>query len=108
MNKYHFTSIDLNKKIVKGIIYAENLDELRGALDSQKLYLLKYKKQSNSYNYITKFSRVKTVDIINMSKEFGIMLKTGLSLGKTLETLIISTTNKRLRKILHNIYLHIY
>ena len=107
MNKYHFTSLDLNKKIVKGIIYAEDLDELRSTLDSQKLYLLKYKKQSNSYNYITKFSRVKTVDIINMSKEFGIMLKTGLSLGKTLETLIISTKNKRLSKILNNIYLDI-
>ena len=107
MNKYHFTSLDLNKKVVKGIIYAEDLDELRSTLDSQKLYLLKYKKQSNSYNYITKFSRVKTVDIINMSKEFGIMLKTGLSLGKTLETLIISTKNKRLSKILNNIYLDI-
>jgi len=107
LNKYHFTSLDLNKKIVKGIIYAEDLDELRSTLDSQKLYLLKYKKQSNSYNYITKFSRVKTVDIINMSKEFGIMLKTGLSLGKTLETLIISTKNKRLSKILNNIYLDI-
>ena len=107
MNKYHFTSIDINKKIVKGIIYAEDEGELRSTLDGQKLYLLKYKKQSNTYKYITKFSRVKTVEIINLSKEIGIMLKTGLSLSKALQTLIMTTKNKKLCRIINNIYLDI-
>ena len=107
MNKYHFTSLDLSNKIVKGIIYAEDVNELKNTLDSQKLYLLKYTKENNSYNYINKFSRVKTIEIVNLSKEISIMLKTGLSVKKTFETLIISTKNHYLKKILNNIYLDI-
>ncbi|PIR93480.1 hypothetical protein COT99_00430, partial [Candidatus Falkowbacteria bacterium CG10_big_fil_rev_8_21_14_0_10_43_10] len=58
-------------------------------------------------DYLTRFQRIPMSEKIFFIQHLGVMLKAGISLSKALKTLARQTNNKRLKKIIEQVYEHV-
>ncbi|QGT98934.1 hypothetical protein SYNTR_0341 [Candidatus Syntrophocurvum alkaliphilum] len=95
---YSYRVRDENGRVKKGYLKASNKENAIQSLLFQKYYILDLNTTSN-YNILNNnfFVRVKTQDLINMTRQFSTMLSAGLPIADTLNILEEQTRNKKLQ-----------
>lgn len=99
MKQYNYIAKDLHNHYLKGSIYAENIDELREDLIKQELFLIKVKVK-NTNEEVPKKIKINSKEIMRFFRKLAIMLKSGLNITESINTLIKGTPNKQLKKLL--------
>lgn len=107
MVRYKYKAKNNEGQVAHGMFYVENEDDLRDLLSNQGYYLIKARKKADTSEFFSDFQKIKMDDITNFCRQFGIMLKAGISISDSLETLKESTKNKRFRNILEEVHLDI-
>ena len=97
MVRYKYKAKNNEGQVAHGMFYVENEDDLRDLLSNQGYYLIKARKKADTSEFFSDFQKIKMDDITNFCRQFGIMLKAGISISDSLETLKESTKNKRFR-----------
>lgn len=107
MVRYSYKAKNNEGKVIRGIFYVDNEDDLRNILSNQGYYLVRGRKIADTSEFFSDFQKVKMDDITNFCRQFGIMLKAGISISDSLDTLKQSTQNKKLKNILEEVHLDI-
>ena len=104
MTRYRYKAKNTDGHVIRGVLSVENEQELREVLSARGFYLVGSRKINEKSEFFSDFQEVKITDITNFSRQFGIMLKAGISISKSLETLATTTQNKKMQKILSEVY----
>ena len=104
MTRYRYKAKNTDGNVIRGILSVEDEQELREVLSARGFYLVSSRKINDRSEFFSDFQEVKITDITNFSRQFGIMLKAGISISKSLETLTTTTQNKKMKKILSEVY----
>ena len=104
MTRYRYKAKNTDGHVIRGILSVEDEQELREVLSARGFYLVSSRKINDRSEFFSDFQEVKITDITNFSRQFGIMLKAGISISRSLETLTTTTQNKKMKKILSEVY----
>jgi len=104
MPKYKFKAMDINNKKIHGYFIAQDDDDLKAIIANQNYYLISYKKIPESSQMFSFLEKIKLRDFTLFCRQFGIMLKAGLNVDKTVYTLKNSCKNQKLKGILEVVY----
>lgn len=104
MAKYRFTAKNTEGKILRGTYFAADENDLRQILANQEYYLINYSKQNETSDFWSLSGSVKPDDLVNFARQFGIMLKAGISISTSIETLQQTSTSPKLKKTLETVY----
>ena len=107
MIRYRYKAKNNDGKVVRGIFYVDNETDLRDILSNQGYYLVNCKKIRDTSEFFSDFQKIKMDDITNFCRQFGIMLKAGISISDSIDTLKQTTQNKKFRNILEEVHLDI-
>ena len=107
MIRYRYKAKNNDGKVVRGIFYVDNEADLRDILSNQGYYLVNCKKIRDTSEFFSDFQKIKMDDITNFCRQFGIMLKAGISISDSIDTLKQTTQNKKFRNILEEVHLDI-
>ena len=100
MLRYRYKAKNTKGKVIRGVYNVDSDTELREVLSDQGYYLISYKKQKETSEFFSSMQRITVDDISNFCRQFGIMLHSGISIAKSLESLRNTCKNKTLRKLL--------
>lgn len=122
MPYYEYTALTEKGKKITGVIDADSPRELRSILLKQNIYLIQYLEtlSVNGKKAVVKglkseaegtpevklkkiFERIKPADIAVMTRQFGTLLKAGISMIESLQALCEQQENEKLRSIMTNI-----
>jgi len=106
MQKYKYVAYDVNKKKFKGSFLAQDMDDLRMQLASQKLYLVSAKPVSDSAptSFFSVSGKAKTSELTMFCREFAIMINSGLPIIKSLDVLRGQKYSSFFKKTLDMVY----
>lgn len=99
MNNYQFVAINKEKQKIKGHIEASSVDELRKIISYHDYYLIKYKENKIKEKKLLE-KNVRSKDILDLCKNFSLMLKTGQSLIRVVSLLEATSRNKGIKEFL--------
>src|SRR3989344_628827 len=103
--KFSYRAIDARQKIKKGVIDAPNLREATKLLVSQGWYIKKISPRGTVSLHRLKLSYggVSLIDRVLFAKHLSTMLKSGLTLHESLETIEEQSTSPRFKKVLADV-----
>lgn len=96
--------MDINNKKIHGYFIAQDDEDLKAIIANQNYYLISYKKIAESSQMFSFLEKIKLRDFTLFCRQFGIMLKAGLNVDKTVYTLKNSCQNQKLKSILEVVY----
>ena len=100
MPKFKFKAKDINNKVIKGVFFAKDENDLRAIVDNLDYYLISYKKIAESSQLFTFLEKIKIGEIAVFCRQLSIMVSSGLELGTALEILKETTKTPKLKEIL--------
>ncbi|HEY8396278.1 MAG TPA: hypothetical protein VIK96_05825, partial [Bacilli bacterium] len=100
MAKFRYKAKNLDNKIVKGVLFAKDEEELRQIISNQKYFLVSARKVPESTQFFTFLEKVSSDVLAAFCREFAIMISAGITITKSIETLKTSTRNRKLKDIL--------
>lgn len=100
MPKFKFKAKDINSKVIKGVFFAKDENDLRAIVDNLGYYLISYKKIAESSQLFTFLEKIKIGDIAVFCRQLSIMVSSGLELGTAIEILKETTKTPKLKEIL--------
>jgi|LFRM01.1.fsa_nt_gb type IV pilus assembly protein PilC len=107
MAKFRYKAKNIDNKIMKGVLFAKDEEELRQILSNQKYFLVSARKISESTQFFTFLERVSPDVLAIFCREFAIMISAGITITKAIETLKTSTRNRKLREILEEVHIEL-
>lgn len=107
MVRYRYKAKNNDGKVIRGVFYVDNEEDLRDILANQGYFLVKGHKIKDTSEFFSDFERVKMDDITNFCRQFGIMLKAGISISDSLNTLKETVKNRKLKNILEEVHFDI-
>ena len=100
MPKFKFKAKDINNKIIKGVFFAKDENDLRAIVDNLDYYLISYKKIAESSQLFTFLEKIRIDEIAVFCRQLSIMVSSGLELGTAIEILKDTTKTPKLKEIL--------
>ena len=107
MVRYRYKAKNNDGKVIRGVFYVDNEEDLRDILANQGYFLVKGHKIKDTSEFFSDFEKVKMDDITNFCRQFGIMLKAGISISDSLNTLKETAKNRKLKNILEEVHFDI-
>ena len=110
MNKYTYVARDIAGKRIKGTFIAENEEYVKTALAKDDVFLISIKKASNSApsSFFSFSNRVTIKELNSFSKQFSVLISSGISIIDALTTLkaqpYSSLLKRTLEKVIEDIY----
>lgn len=105
MQKYKYVAVNLQKKKFTGTFIAENENHLARQLAEQNLYLISARPVSDgSPSAFFTVSGMKTGELTTFSRQFAIMINSGVSILNTLSILKEQSFSGYFRKVLEVVY----
>lgn len=104
MTRYKYKARNTDGHVIRGVLHVEDENDLREVLSARGYYLISSSKVRDTSEFFSDFQEIKMIDITNFCRQFGIMLKAGISISKSLETLSTTTQNRKMKKILSEVY----
>ena len=105
MVEYIYKARNLDNKIVKGSLKAEDINDLQHQLKSKKLMLVKAKeKRFKTGDPITIGGRVTRHDIVTFIRQLAVMVGAGIGPNDAINTLKKQGTSVKLKKILREVH----
>ncbi len=106
MQKFKYTAIDINKKKFKGHFLAEDVEDLRIQLSRQDLFLVKATPESQKAPsaFFSVSGKVKASELTAFSRQFAIMINSGVSIVETLDILKDQSFSDFFKKVLLQVY----
>ena len=106
MPKYKFTALSENGENQEGVIEASSVDDARLLLRDRGLYLLETRElvEKGSKKEIELSVKIPTSDLAIFCNQFSAVLKAGVSILQALEIMGQQTENKKLKKVLEDVY----
>ena len=78
MVRYRYKAKNNDGKVIRGVFYVDNEEDLRDILANQGYFLVKGHKIKDTSEFFSDFERVKMDDITNFCRPFGIILHQGM------------------------------
>lgn len=103
MPKYKYKAKNLDNKVIKGIFYAQDEEDLRDIIANQNYYLISSKKIAESADLFTFLDKVRYEDLAILCDQLSVMLASGLEVVKAIDILKENTKIKKLQNILDDI-----
>jgi len=106
MPQYNCKLITANGDVVEDVLEAPSLDELKSSLMKRDAHAISIKKISQPLlktNFIDKFYRIKPQDLENFTSQLVVMLKAGVPLVKSLETVVQQFESENFKNIILDI-----
>ncbi|MDD3957546.1 MAG: type II secretion system F family protein [Candidatus Izemoplasmatales bacterium] len=100
MPKFRFKAKNLDNKIIKGILVAKNVDELREIISHYDYFLLWSKKIPESSQLFTFLEKIKIDDLTSFCRQFAVMISSGIEIIDSISSLRDNTKNAKLKSIL--------
>lgn len=96
MPNYNYKARDMAGSAKAGVLFAETDAELRDKLRTNGLFLTQFRRTADSTekkrsNFFT--SKVKLTDLVVMSRQFATLIRSGVPIVETLDTLRVQTEN---------------
>ncbi len=107
MAKFRYKAKNLDNKIIKGTLFAKDEDELRQIISNQNYFLVSSRKIPESTQFFTFLETVSPDVLAIFCREFAIMISSGITINKSIETLKGSTKNRKLREILEEVHIEL-
>ena len=106
MQKYKYVAVNLQKKKFTGYFIAENESHLARQLAEQNLYLISAKPVSDGTvnSFFTVSGRLKPGELTTFSRQFAIMVNSGVSILNTLSILKSQSFSGYFRRVLEVVY----
>jgi type IV pilus assembly protein PilC len=102
---YHWEGLDRQGRQVKGVLQADNTDQLKESLFIQGIALLDYRQSTQSSN--SRWSLLQPTigpcHLADFWEQLALLLSNGVELVKALEIVARITTHKRLRSAIQNV-----
>lgn len=98
MDKYKYKIKTSSGDIVKDIMYAENIDELNRLISSTGSTLISYKKYTPKKEIFVR--KIKSEKLGILCQQLSIMMRSGLSIVKSISTILDSISDAYLKKVL--------
>ncbi|HEY0867864.1 MAG TPA: type II secretion system F family protein, partial [Fimbriimonas sp.] len=107
MPNYSYRARDLSGNARAGVIFAETDAELRDRLRTNGLFLTQFKKTGDSTerkrsSFLSK--NVKLPDLVIMSRQFATLIRAGVPIVETLDTLRVQTENPIIAEALTQVH----
>ena len=100
MPKFKFKAKNLNNKVIHGVFFAKNEDDLREIISNLDYYLISSKKIPESAQLFGFLEKIKIDELSLFCRQLSIMLDAGVELSKGIEILKSNTKNNKLKTIL--------
>lgn len=100
MPKFKFKAKDINNKVIKGVFFAKDENDLRAIVDNLDYYLISYKKVAESSQMFTFLEKIKISEIAIFCRQLSIMVSSGLEISTAIEILKDTTKTPKLKEIL--------
>lgn len=100
MPKFKFKAKDINNKVIKGVFFAKDENDLRAIVDNLDYYLISYKKVAESSQIFTFLEKIKISEIAIFCRQLSIMVSSGLEISTAIEILKDTTKTPKLKEIL--------
>ena len=107
MAKFRYKAKNLENKVIKGVLFAKDEEELRQIISNQKYFLVSARKIPESTQFFTFLEKVSSDVLAIFCREFAIMISSGITITKSIETLKNSTRNRKLREILEEVHIEL-
>lgn len=105
MPLYKYEARNLEDKVLKGKLSANDVDELRKLLKQRGFFLTKYENERQSLNIdFDMFVKIPKQDISIFCRQMYFSLSSGITVFKSIEIVKDQIENKKLRKILNDVY----
>lgn len=104
MQKYRFKAKNLNNKVIKGVFFAKDEDDLRAMISNLGYYLVKFKKIQESAQLFAFLEKIKMDEFALFCRQLAIMLDSGMELRRAVEILKGTIKNQKLKAILETVY----
>ena len=106
MPQYKCKTINANGETVEGVFEANSVSELKHSVSGLEKHLISFKKISEPIfktNFMDRFYKVKPQDLENFTSQLVVMLKAGVPLVKSLETLVQQLESDNFKSIVDDI-----
>lgn len=100
MPKFKFKAKDLNGKVIRGLFFAKDEEDLRAIVDNLDYFLISSKKVAESSQIFTFLEKLRVEDISLFCRQLAIMVSSGLELKTAIDVLKNGTKNAKLKEIL--------
>jgi len=107
MAKFRYKAKNLENKVIKGVLFAKDEEELRQIISNQKYFLVSSRKIPESTQFFSFLEKVSSDVLAIFCREFAIMISSGITITKSIETLKNSTRNRKLREILEEVHIEL-
>lgn len=104
MAKYRFKAKDLNNKIIKGVFFAKDEDDLREIVSHMDYYLIKSSKVAESSQLFAFLEKIKVSELALFCRQLAIMLESGMALSDAIEILKSNSKVPKLKSILEVVH----
>ena len=106
MSLYSYRGVNTQGSVFTGQLEAENSDAVRKTLSDQGVIPLSVKQTQKQFLWLTvlfRFRRVRTEELVLLTRQFYTLFKSGVGMKILLNTLVLQTQNKTLRNTLQRI-----
>lgn len=100
MPKFKFKAKDINNKVIKGVFFAKDENDLRAIIDNLDYYLISYKKIAESSQLFTFLEKISIGELAIFCRQLSIMISSGLELGTSIEILKETVKTPKLKEVL--------
>ncbi len=104
MPKFKFKAKDLNNKIIHGVFFAKDEEDLRAIISNLDYYLISSKKIQESSQLFTFLEKIRVDELSLFCRQLAIMLDAGMELNKCIEILKNNTKINKLKTILEVVH----
>ncbi len=102
MPNFTYLATDSKNKVLKGILEAADISEVKQKLKQKGLLVVRIKKAGLSLGEIT-FERISGQDLAVFSHQFSVMISSGIPLIRALRAISEEAVNKKLRSVIDKI-----
>lgn len=99
MNKYQFKAKTSNNQIIRGIIEAQDINDLKKIINYHQYYLIKYRLIKDNQTAFIPVS-IRRRDLVNFCQNMEMLLSSGINLNVAINIIKNSVSNIKLQNIL--------
>ncbi|MDL1957477.1 MAG: type II secretion system F family protein [Candidatus Desulfofervidus auxilii] len=103
LKTFIYSVLDSFGQEIKGVLFAENYEEALSKLRNQGYIVLELKEKSDKKAFFPFRKKFGIQELYTFTKEFNILLRSGIRVDLALELLIKTTTNEALKNILSQV-----
>lgn len=100
MPKFKFKAKDIDNKIIKGVFFAKDEDDLRDIIDNLGYYFISSRKIAESSQLFSFLEKISIDELSLFCRQLSVMLNSGLEITGAIEILKESTKSTKLKEIL--------